>query len=274
MKNLLQRTLTGIVFVSIIIGCISWNKWSTAILFLFFSTLGTIEFYQILKKRELSNNSIYGSVVNVVIYSLMTLAFIDVIHFEYLFIGIPFLIFLVLMELFSKDDIPYQNISSTLFALFYITLPFSALNYLSFNSMIYEKIELSTNWSLLAGYFIILWTSDSMAYIVGRLIGKHKLFERISPGKTWEGFFGGIVFSVLAGYLFAYFTDSSMLHWMIMAVIISVFGTLGDLSESLLKRSGDVKDSGTILPGHGGVLDRFDGILFSAPLILAYLLFI
>lgn len=274
MKNLLQRTLTGIVFVSIIIGCISWNKWSTAILFLFFSTLGTIEFYQILKKRELSNNSIYGPVVNVVIYSLMTLAFIDVIHFEYLFIGIPFLIVLVLMELFSKDDIPYQNISSTLFALFYITLPFSALNYLSFNSMIYEKIELSTNWSLLAGYFIILWTSDSMAYIVGRLIGKHKLFERISPGKTWEGFFGGVVFSVLAGYLFAYFTDSSMLHWMIMGVIISVFGTLGDLSESLLKRSGDVKDSGTILPGHGGVLDRFDGILFSAPLILAYLLFI
>lgn len=249
--------------------------YSTAILFLILSTMGSLEFYRILKNRYLSNNSIYGPIVNVVIYTLMTLAFINVIHFEYLFIAIPFLMILVLLELFTKDDIPYQNISSTLFAVFYITLPFSALNYLNFDSTIYAKIGLSQEkWSLLAGYFIILWTSDSMAYIVGRLIGKHKLFERISPGKTWEGFFGGVAFSILAGYLFAYFTESSVIHWMTMSVIISVFGTLGDLSESLLKRSGDVKDSGTILPGHGGVLDRFDGILFSAPLILAYLLFI
>ena len=247
MSNLTTRILTGVVFATVLIGCISWNKWSTAILFLFFSTVGTIEFYKILKKNNLSNNSNYGPIVNVVIYTLMTLAFIDVIYFEYLFLGIPFLIILVLMELYSKDEIPYQNISSTLFGLFYITLPFSALNYLSFNEMVYDKIELSTNWSLLAGYFIILWTSDSMAYVVGRLIGKHKLFERISPGKTWEGFFGGVVFSILAGFLFAYFTNSSKEHWMIMAIIISVFGTLGDLSESLLKRSGDVKDSGTIL---------------------------
>ncbi len=106
------------------------------------------------------------------------------------------------------------------------------------------------------------------------MFGRTKLFERVSPKKTWEGFVGGVAFAVLAGYLFAYFTDSSVMHWMILAVIIGVFGTLGDLSESLLKRSGDVKDSGNILPGHGGVLDRFDGILLSAPLVLVYLLYI
>ena len=148
MSNLTTRILTGVVFATVLIGCISWNKWSTAILFLFFSTVGTIEFYKILKKNNLSNNSNYGPIVNVVIYTLMTLAFIDVIYFEYLFLGIPFLIILVVMELYSKDEIPYQNISSTLFGLFYITLPFSALNYLSFNEMVYDKIELSTNWSL------------------------------------------------------------------------------------------------------------------------------
>lgn len=262
------------LFVSTLVLCISWNEYSAGVLFLVFSTLGTIEFYNILNKKELSNNTKYGPFVNVVVYSLLTLSFLHLIEYKFLFLIIPFMLILVVQELFIKDDIPYQNISSTLFAVLYITLPFAALNYLSFNELIYSKISLSTDWSLLLGFFIILWTSDSMAYVVGRLIGKNKLFPRVSPGKTWEGFVGGIAFALLAGYLFALVTESSVLHWLVMAVIISIFGTLGDLSESLLKRSAGVKDSGTLLPGHGGVLDRFDGILFSAPLVLAYLLFI
>lgn len=212
---------------------------------------------------------------NVWVYLVLSaVAIIDEVDVYYVALVIPMAIILILQELFSKDDIPYQNISSTLFALFYITMPFASLNYLSFNEDLYTKIGLSTNWNLLIGFFIILWTNDSMAYLTGRLIGRTKLFERVSPKKTWEGFFGGVGFAVLAGYLFGYFTESSTMHWMIMAVIIGVFGTLGDLSESLLKRSGDVKDSGTIFPGHGGVLDRFDGILLSAPLIIIYLLYI
>ena len=255
--------------------CIIWNEYSTASIFLVFSTLATIEFYHILNKKELSNNTKYGPFVNVVVYSVLSLVFIEEIHdYKFLFLIVPFLFILVLQELFQKDEIPYQNISSSLFALLYITLPFATLNYLNFNKELYVKIGLTENWSLLLGFFIILWTSDSMAYVVGRAIGRNKLIPRISPGKTWEGMFGGLAFSVLAGYLFAYITQSSVMHWMVMAVIISIFGLLGDLSESLLKRSGGVKDSGTLLPGHGGVLDRFDGILFSAPLVLSYLLFI
>ncbi len=258
-----------------LVGCIIWNEYSTAAIFLLFSTLATIEFYQILNKKELSHNTKYGPFVNVVVYSLLSLVFIEEINnYRVLFLIVPFLFILVLQELFSKDEIPYQNISSTLFALLYITLPFASLNYLNFNKDLYVKIGLGENWSLLLGFFIILWTSDSMAYVVGKAIGKHKLIPRISPGKTWEGLVGGLIFAVLAGYLFAYVTESSILHWMVMATIISIFGLLGDLSESLLKRSGGVKDSGTLLPGHGGVLDRFDGILFSAPLVLCYLLFI
>ena len=275
MSNLVQRSITGVLFVATIILCISWNEYSTGVLFLIASTLATYEFYQILNKRKLSQNTKYGPFVNVIIYTLLSLYFIGIIKDDrYLFLIVPFMIILVLQELFYKGSIPYQNISSTLFALLYITLPFAILNYLSFNEEIYEKISLSENWSLLAGFFIILWTSDSMAYVTGRLIGKHKLFPRVSPGKTWEGFIGGITFSILAAYLFSYFTESSAQHWIIMALIISIFGMLGDLSESLLKRSGEVKDSGNILPGHGGILDRFDGILLSAPLVLCYLLFI
>lgn len=262
------------LFVATIILCISWHEYSAAVLFLVFSSLGTIEFYQILNKKDLSHNTKYGPFVNVVVYTLLTLVFFDIISDKFLFLIVPLMLILVLQELFTKDEIPYQNISSTLFALLYITLPFAALNYISFNLEIYAKIGLSENWSLLTGFFIILWASDSMAYLVGSKLGKHKLFPRVSPGKTWEGFIGGVVFSILAGYLYSYFTGSSAFHWIIMAVIISVFGMLGDLSESLLKRSAGVKDSGNLLPGHGGVLDRFDGIFFSSPLILTYLLFI
>lgn len=282
MSNLVLRSITGVLFVATIILCISWNKYSAGLLFLVFSTLGTVEFYQILNKKELSNNTKYGPFVNVVVYSLLTLAFIEIIDYRFLFLIVPLLLILVVQELFMKDTIPYQNISSTLFGILYITLPFAALNYISFNEEFYSKIGLSGNWSLLTGFFIILWTSDSMAYLIGRKFGKHKLFPRVSPGKTWEGFIGGVVFAVIAGYIYSLVTkdvqaDSTInasLHWIVMSLIISVFGMLGDLSESLLKRSGGVKDSGSLLPGHGGVLDRFDGIFFSSPIILTYLLFI
>jgi phosphatidate cytidylyltransferase len=274
LKNLLIRSLTGVIFIGLVVFCVSYNEYSNAILFLIFSTIGSIEFYKILEKNELSHNIKYGAFVNIWVYTILSLFFIEIIDFHWIALCIPILILLVLLEFFIKDTIPYQNISSTLFALFYITLPFASLNYLSFNEAIYSKIGLGTNWSLLLGYFIILWTNDSAAYATGRLFGRTKLFERVSPKKTWEGFIGGVGFAVLAGYLFSYFTESSSFHWMIMAVIIGVFGTLGDLSESLLKRSGNVKDSGNILPGHGGVLDRFDGILLSAPLIVVYLLYV
>lgn len=277
MKDVLIRIATGVLFIGVVIGCISWNQYSTAALFFVFSMIGTFEFYRILEKNELSHNLRYGLITNAWIYGVLTLVFIGELDFHLISLCIPMVIILVLLELFSDDNIPYQNISSTLFATFYITLPFACLNYLSFNKEIYDTIGLDQGWSLLAGYFIILWTNDSMAYVSGRLLGRTKLFERVSPKKTWEGFIGGVVFAVLAAYLFALFTGVDNEHiykWIVMSVIIGVLGTLGDLSESLLKRSGDVKDSGSILPGHGGVLDRFDGILLSAPLVLVYLLYI
>ncbi len=130
------------------------------------------------------------------------------------------------------------------------------------------------NGKILLGIFILIWASDSGAYVFGVTMGKNKLFERISPKKTWEGFIGGVVISQVAAFLLSrYFGDLGYLHWGIIAGIVAVFGTLGDLVESMIKRSVKIKDSGKILPGHGGILDRFDSLLFTIPVIFTYLYF-
>ena len=128
------------------------------------------------------------------------------------------------------------------------------------------------NYEILIGYFFVLWANDTGAYLVGRKLGRTKLFERISPKKTWEGSMGGLFFGLLLGYVNSLlFTGLGTLTWMSLALIIVLFGSLGDLVESLFKRSLGIKDSGKILPGHGGVLDRFDGIFISAPMVYTFL---
>ena len=120
--------------------------------------------------------------------------------------------------------------------------------------------------------FVIIWTSDVFAYLAGSMFGKHKLMERISPKKTWEGSIGGLFFSLIAAYILSLLVPQlSLVEWMILTIIIVISGTLGDLVESLLKRNADVKDSGTIFPGHGGVLDRFDAVIFATPMVFVYI---
>ena len=137
---------------------------------------------------------------------------------------------------------------------------------LSLMNQILEMGEWSTTRYILLALFVCIWANDSGAYCVGSLIGKHKMIPRVSPGKSWEGLVGGFIFSLIAGYIFSIFVkEYSLLQWLIIAFTISVFGTLGDLVESMIKRSVGVKDSGKFLPGHGGVLDRFDSILLATP---------
>jgi phosphatidate cytidylyltransferase len=123
-------------------------------------------------------------------------------------------------------------------------------------------------------FFILLWTNDSMAYVTGRLLGRHKLWERISPKKTWEGFFGGVIFAMIVSYLAHARLGLNLIDALSFAFLVGVFGTLGDLLESSLKRKVGVKDSGSILPGHGGILDRFDGVMLAAPMVFFYLTFV
>ena len=177
-------------------------------------------------------------------------------------------------KLLRNNGTPSQKKSLwySVFAYFYIILPLVCLIF------IYEK-----NMLYALALFTFVWVNDTFAYLVGIKFGKHKLFERISPKKTWEGFFGGLIFAIIAGFLFHYFTSNEItcntfpcdrFKWIGLAIVVVIFGTIGDLFESYLKRSLNVKDSGTILPGHGGLLDRLDSILFAAPAAMIYLIII
>jgi phosphatidate cytidylyltransferase len=174
----------------------------------------------------------------------------------------------VLNELFSKHEKPIDNISKTLFGIIYVPLPFALLNFFYMPSIAGNEIHPS----ILLGFFLILWTSDTFAYLSGMAFGKHKLFERISPKKTWEGSIGGLIFGMVMSWVLSiYFNDLSLLQWLSIGLITIVFGTFGDLAESMIKRSMNVKDSGKLLPGHGGLLDRFDAALLAAPAVFIYL---
>jgi phosphatidate cytidylyltransferase len=164
---------------------------------------------------------------------------------------------------------PFHNIAITLAGIIYIGIPFSMLN-----GIAYPEIKAGQGYSphILLGMIYMIWANDTGAYIVGRKFGKHKLFERISPNKTWEGSFGGAFFALIGAYIISiFYTDIALIDWLIISLIVIVMGTFGDFVESLLKRSLNIKDSGTILPGHGGILDRFDSIIMAAPFVLLYI---
>ena len=171
-------------------------------------------------------------------------------------------------ELYTQSEKPFVNIAFVILGMVYIGVPFSLLEFIAFNGEhFYADIVL--------GLLLLSWANDTGAYLSGSRWGKTPLFQRISPKKTWEGSIGGALITfVIAAILAYFFKDLTLTNWLILAAIIIVFGTLGDLVESMLKRSQHLKDSGTIMPGHGGLLDRFDGFIFMLPYVAAYLLLV
>lgn len=272
-SNLVKRSVTGILFVVVMVGCILAGPIPFAVLFALIAALAVREF------SSLANA--YGGVrVNVAITSLGG---------AYLFLGamacctlasdarvfLPYvvlLLYLLVSELYLKRKDPVGNWAYTVLSQVYVAMPFSLLCMLAFrvdpaaSSVVYEPL-------LPLSVFVFLWLSDTGAYCVGSLLGRHRLFERISPKKSWEGSIGGAVFAVAASLVFARFCPfMSWGQWVGLSVVVVVFGTWGDLTESLLKRHYGIKDSGNILPGHGGLLDRFDSSLMAIPAAAVYLL--
>ena len=274
MSELIKRTLTGIVFVGIIIGAILWNKYSIGMLFLLISIFGLIEFFNLMEKSGFKPKKSIVTIVGAMIYSILFLYSLDPTYFKLLFIIFPLLVSIVALELFRNKETPISNIAFSVMGILYVVVPLALLNFFAGgngdNSII--KLVSPTHTSyLLLGFFIIQWSCDSGAYLSGSLFGKTKLFPKVSPNKTWEGLIGGLILSFVVAYFIAIYINTSPFHWICISFIIVLFGTLGDLTESQIKRSSGVKDSGSFLPGHGGFLDRFDGVLFSAPFVLAYL---
>lgn len=259
MSNILLRAITGFFFVGFIVLATVLGGWYFQVLFGAVAILGLNEFYSLFKSSEVKPNISQGLIIGTLLY-LMSLYSIHEGELSKYLVGLLVLLFPLVgfAELYRKKSSPFPNMGVTILGLFYVVLPFILIN----------EMRLTTDnfWPVLS-IFILTWCSDTFAYLVGRKIGKRKLFERISPNKSWEGFVGGLAFSVLAGLLIAYFTNDSFVKYTLYGVIISSFGTLGDLVESMLKRSLKIKDSGTILPGHGGLLDRFDAVIFVIPII-------
>ena len=268
MKELLTRTISGIVFVAVVVASVALMSWTCAALFLFVVGVGTFEMCRLhgimdVKYLILSELVSIGAFVLAVLVALHFLS-MNLLLLELIFLMLPFI-----FALFSKK---YDH--KTLFSSFYASLVFLSLP-TSLMLFMYRSdlFGLMSGAHLILLVFGLLWVNDIFAYLTGRWLGKHKLFERISPGKTIEGSLGGLVFTVLAmvimSHYFAWLPKSATIG---LPAIVVIFGTLGDLCESMLKRQAGVKDSGKLIPGHGGILDRFDSVLFSVPFIFVYLL--
>lgn len=265
-NNLTQRIVTGVLGAAVIITGICFSEWTYFAVFFIICLMALMEFYKLVGLDGLLPQKSFGTFVGVLIFTLSFFIEYGKVSYVYYYLIFPIASCVYMIKLYKRfERKPFTNIAFTFLGIFYVAVPFSLLNIAVFEDGKY-------NFEIILGCLLILWASDTGAYFAGTFFGKRKLFERISPKKTWEGFFGGAVLALLFGYGFStFFHTYDVYHWMIIAVIIIVGGTFGDLVESLLKRSIEIKDSGNALPGHGGFLDRFDGLLISAPFILAYL---
>lgn len=264
MNNFVKRTITGAFFVIAIVGSALLGAKVFSSLFLFVSLGGMYEFLKIGKKLGLSPARFPAFLFAFLVYGLIVLTLTGLLNPEWLLSSLLLIPAVMTIELFRKSETASLNIGFTLLGIVWIVVPLALLTG-------FFKPGQETGWlhsGALLGFFLILWIYDSGAYIFGSIFGKHRMYERISPKKSWEGFGGGL----LAGYLTAFlisasFLEFTLIQWLLIATLIIVFGTLGDLIESMLKREAGVKDSGSILPGHGGILDRFDAVFSAAPVI-------
>jgi phosphatidate cytidylyltransferase len=260
-KELVIRAISGLLYIALIIGSLYWSE---HIFYLVFFVLGLICLGEFKKLTKLA--SIFPIIIYITLFFFLVAG-----NFQHelgtnLILAVSILVNMYLiLDLFKVSSKPSSIPKKYLLTSFYLSSGISFLCLIpTFNHQFTPLIIL--------GVFILIWTNDSFAFIVGKLFGKHKLFERISPKKTIEGFLGGLVFSCIASYFIANFTETlSVCSWLIISIIIGVFGAIGDLIQSKFKRAAAVKDSGNIMPGHGGMYDRLDSIIFSAPFIYLFL---
>lgn len=278
MKNLILRSITGIIYVGLICGCVLAGSWWFIVFFALIAIAALEEFYHLSNSATGGENittliiDVAGGLilcvglgcVNMSLLSPFTTAVLGGTFFT---VYLLYLVVRLVMQLYSQESSPLTNIAYSYMGQMYIALPLGLM------SMFYT---LPNGKYLLLATFIMIWLNDTGAFCVGSLIGKHKLFERISPKKSWEGFFGGVFFAVASSFVFKYlfpeyFESISLGGLCGLGIVVSAFATWGDLVESLIKRTLGVKDSGKLLPGHGGILDRIDSLLLVIPATLLYL---
>ena len=278
MKNFIIRTLTGIAIVAVQVLCTYLSPLSLAGLFLLLTALTVNEFLGILaQKGEVKVNRpivIMGSCYLFFAFWLNCLT-----DGESLIVFAPYLIFLLysyIKELYARHPSPIVNLGAIMLSQMYIVLPLSLINVLAFKTKSFTCFSDEVPFYVIPlAIYIFIWANDTGAYLSGSLLGKHKLFPRISPKKSWEGSIGGALLTVAGAVVISLFYGfMNVWQWVGMALVVVVFGTFGDLTESMVKRYLDIKDSGKMLPGHGGILDRLDSMLFAIPAVVMYLVVI
>lgn len=264
--NFTQRIIVAILGAFLLIFCITNGPLTYFIIFFLICLLAMLEFYKLSGLDGMIPLKTWGSITGMTLFTTTYLVEMQLINYKVYYLFFPLLFFIFFIKLFKKTDKkPFTNIAYTILGVIYVSVPFSLLNFTICNQGSY-------NYNIILGLIFLIWSSDTGGYLVGSRFGKTKLFMRISPKKTWEGFFGGLIFSIITALLISYLTNQTdYLTWIIIAIIVVITSTFGDLVESLFKRSIDIKDSGNLLPGHGGMLDRFDGLLLSVPFIVPYM---
>ncbi|AUC85071.1 phosphatidate cytidylyltransferase [Polaribacter sp. ALD11] len=263
MRNLLRRSFSGIIYVLIFISAILFSKESYITLVSLFGLVAIWELAKMINFKSIISYILFGITLFLMLkrpdsYAIAIILGINILSSIYL-----------IYQLFRKKEIIFSTEREKLgLTIRYLIFSFCFLILLPFYNQNYTPY-------LMISILVLIWVNDSFAFIVGKNFGKTKLFVSVSPKKTIEGFIGGFIFALIAGYIISIFnSDLSLINWLIIAAIVAIIGTIGDLVESKLKRQAKIKDSGTIMPGHGGILDRLDSLLFAAPFVYLYINFI
>jgi len=271
-KTFYTRATTALVFVALLLGCVWYSCYSFAAFFTIVGLIGLNEYNKMAKKCGKQAIGFANYLLHVLfIYSVFYGGIFDMNGILPILLALILLVpIFLIIKLFSKKSFSFNDYSF-LIPFAYVTLPCMLLILMSnsHNAIMYSEIFVPQK---VLGMIFFVWINDTGAYFVGSFFGKHKLYEKISPNKTWEGTLGGIAFCIGLSFVVAQiFPQLAQIHWLAISIIVAVFGNLGDLVESMLKRQAGVKDSGTLMPGHGGVLDRFDSLFFATPFVFCYL---
>jgi phosphatidate cytidylyltransferase len=268
LKNIIQRAISGLIYLVVIIGSLFLGKIAFGLVFLLVCLVALYEFYVLTFAAGSTPYLLPSLIAGAIVFILSFLTSSALAGMSSLTLLLPLILFMFLIALYSGQQDAIRSSAISLLGILYIAIPLSTMNYLAFpqsNGYAYTH-------RIVLGILTLVWINDTGAYLVGITIGRHRLLERVSPKKSWEGAIGGALLTILCGWwLNPVMGILDRKDWLVFAVIVSVFGVLGDLTESLFKRNAGMKDSGSIIPGHGGILDRIDSLLFVMPLSLVYL---
>lgn len=276
MTNFYRRTYTAVWIVVFILGGFLLHPLSFFLTGLIIIAVTQYEYYMLIKSTGIHPQTVNGIIAGLLIYTVSTMIAAGMLPFKYYLLFLPVVFIIMVIELYRKEERPFDSLAHTLFAILYIAVPFSMYPFAAFSRTGLESLlphpGAVFSPGVVVGFYLILWANDTGAYLIGKSFGRRRLMERISPKKSWEGFLGGAAVAILAAWLLSGVLGIiPPVGWIITATIITVTGTFGDLFESMLKRSMGVKDSGSILPGHGGFLDRFDSAIISFPFVYLFI---